>query len=160
MRFFKNALKHMKQSNLLYFFLLLVFSSVFCSCSKSSNEEEVIPSVYVYGIIRLDYYPDLNAIGNALYFNEIETSTGYLGHGFIVVRTSQTKFAVFDASCTHDRDAEEHIEINGTFAECPICESKFNIFTGWPFNGSAANNKLEEYKSYYSSNSNTLKVYN
>ncbi|WP_421917994.1 Rieske (2Fe-2S) protein [Marinifilum sp.] len=146
--------------NLLYFFIFFSLCLGIYSCSKSTDEDEIIPDVYVSGTIHLEYYPDLNAVGNALYFDEIDTSTAYLGHGFLVVRTSNTEFAVYDASCTHDKDANEHLKIDGSFAECPICGSKFNLFTGWPFNGSVATHKLKEYKSSYSVQNNTLKVSN
>jgi nitrite reductase/ring-hydroxylating ferredoxin subunit len=116
--------------------------------------------VYVNGTIHLEFYDALNAVGNALYFDEIDTSIGYRGHGFIVVRTSTTEFAVYGATCSHDREADEHLEIEGSFAECPICQSKFNIFTGWPFNGSTATIRLAEYKTSYSKANNTLKVRN
>lgn len=149
------------KSNLHYFFLFLLLCLVFCSCSSSSEEEEIIPSVYVNGTIYLNFHSELNSVGNALYFDEIGTSTGYQGHGFIVIRTSTTEFSVFDASCTHDKDEMEHVEINGTFAECPICNSKFSLLTGgWPFNNSVAKTKLKEYRNSYSSSSNTLNVRN
>ncbi len=149
------------KSNLQYFFLILLLNLTFCSCSKDTNVNEIIPYTYVKGTIHLDFYSELNSVGNALYFDEIGTSTGYYGHGFIVIRTSTSEFAVFDASCTNDKDSDEHVEIEGTYAECPVCESKFSLLTGgWPFNDSVAEYKLKEYKSTYYSGSNTLLVSN
>ncbi|PKQ65896.1 hypothetical protein BZG02_02520 [Labilibaculum filiforme] len=149
------------KSNLQYFFLFLLFNTTFCSCSKDTNVDEIIPYSYVKGTIYLDFYSELNSVGNALYFDEIGASTGYNGHGFIVVRTSTSQFVVFDASCTHDPESEEHLEIDGTYAKCPVCESKFSLLTGgWPFNNSVAEYQLKEYRSSYSSGNNTLSVSN
>lgn len=149
------------KSNLLYFFLFLQLNMIFYSCSKDTNVDEIVPYTYVNGIIYLEFHSQLNSVGNALYFDEIGTSMGYNGHGFIVVRTSSSTFAVFDATCTNDRDSEEHLRINGSYAECPDCESKYSLLTGgWPFNDSVAKYKLKEYRNTYSANSNTLKVRN
>jgi nitrite reductase/ring-hydroxylating ferredoxin subunit len=123
--------------------------------------DEIIPYVPVKGTIYLEFYSELNSVGNALYFDEIGASTGYYGHGFIVIRTSTSEFTVFDATCTNDRDSDEHVEIVGSYAECPVCESKFSLLSGgWPFNDSAAKYKLKEYKNTYYSSSNTLIVRN
>ncbi|MDQ1769933.1 hypothetical protein GQR60_09070 [Labilibaculum sp. A4] len=149
------------KSNLPLFFLFCLINITFCSCSKDTNVDEIIPYVYVNGKIYLEFYDGLNSVGNALYFDEIGTSTGYNGHGFIVVRTSTYEFDVFDASCTNDRDSEEHVELDGVFVKCPVCKSKFNILgDGYPFNGSVAIHKLKEYRNSYSSSTNTLNVRN
>jgi len=149
------------KSNLLHFFLFLLLNITFWSCSDTTDEDDIVPYTYVNGTIRLDYYNDLNAIGNALYFDEIGTSVGYNGHGFIVVRTGTSEFAVFDATCTNDIDSDEYLEINGSYAECPVCGSKFSLLTGgWPFNESVAKYKLKEYQNTYYSSNNTLKVRN
>lgn len=149
------------KSNLLYFFLFFLLNITFCSCSKDTNVDEIIPYTFVNGTIYLDFHSELNSVGNALYFDEIGTSVGYNGHGFIVIRTSTSEFAVFDASCTYDSDSNEHIKIEGSYAECPVCESKFSLLTGgWPFNDSVAKDKLKEYKNSYSSSNNTLNVRN
>lgn len=147
--------------NLLIFFLFFLSSITFSSCYTTTDEDCDIPYSYVSGTIYLNYYSGLNSVGNAVYFDEIGTSSGYNDHGFIVVRTSTSEFAVFDASCTYDSDSDEHVEINGTYAECPECDSKFSILTGgWPFDDSEATCSLKEYSCTYSSSNNTLTVRN
>ncbi|MBN2596743.1 MAG: hypothetical protein JXR82_08185 [Marinifilaceae bacterium] len=149
------------KSNLPLFFLFCLINITFCSCSTDTNVDEIIPNVPVSGTIHLNFYSELNSVGNALYFDEIDASVGYNGHGFIVIRTSTSEFAVFDASCTNDRDSDEHVEIKGTYAECPVCGSKFSLLTGgWPFNDSVAKYKLKEYGNTYYSGNNSLKVRN
>ncbi|WP_461630503.1 Rieske (2Fe-2S) protein [Labilibaculum euxinus] len=149
------------KSNLPLFFLFCLINITFCSCSKDTNVDEIIPYTYVKGTIYLDFYSELNSVGNALYFDEIDASVGYNGHGFIVVRTSTSEFTVFDATCTNDKDSEEHLKIEGSYAECPVCGSKFSLLTGgWPFNDSEAKYKLKEYRNTYYSGNNTLKIRN
>ena len=149
------------KSNLLYFFLFLLLNTFFCSCSKTISEDDIVPHVFVQGTIYLEYHSELNSIGNALYFDEIGTSTGYKGHGFIVVRTSSSEFAVFDASCTNDVEADEHVEVDEALAVCPICESQYSLLTGaWPLNNSVAKYKLKGYRNTYYSSRNELKVRN
>ncbi len=148
------------KSNLQYFFLFLLLNITFCSCSKDTNVDEIIPYVPVKGTIDLTFYSELNSVGNARYFDEIGPSTGYYGHGFIVVRISTSEFDVFDASCTNDRDSDEHLEIEGILGICPICKSKFNLMgTGQPIEG-PARYTLKKYRSTYYPNRNTLEVRN
>jgi nitrite reductase/ring-hydroxylating ferredoxin subunit len=149
------------KSNLLKFFIFFLLSITFCSCYITTDEDCDIPYTYVSGTIYLNYYSELNSVGNAVYFDEIGTSTGYNDHGFIVVRTSTSEFAVFDASCTYDYSLDDCLEIVGTYVQCPNCDSKFSILTGgWPFDDSDASCCLQEYSCTYSSSKNTLTVYN
>ncbi|MPQ45606.1 hypothetical protein GCQ56_01180 [Marinifilum sp. N1E240] len=152
---------NVNKSNLLYFFLLLTLSSLFCSCSSNSEEDEIIPNTYINATIYLDYYSELGSVGNAIYFETINgSSVGYLGHGVIVVKVNNG-FSAFDATCSHDIEDEAHVELDGTFAECPICNSKFNLLDGgYPFEGSVARYPLKEFSTSYSSSSNTLRIYN
>ncbi|WP_372753841.1 hypothetical protein [Labilibaculum sp.] len=150
------------KSNLLIFFLFLLSVFTFYSCTYTSDEDCDIPYSYVSGTIYLNYYSELNSVGNAVYFDEIGTSDGYNGHGYIVIRTSTSEFEVYDASCTNDNDEDDdHLEIYGTYVECPTCGSKFSILTGgWPFDDSEATCGLKAYSATYSSSKNTLTVRN
>lgn len=152
---------NVNKSNLLYFFLLLPLCLLFCSCSSDSELDEIIPNTYLNSTLYLDYHSELGSVGNALYFETISgTSVGYLGHGIIVVKVNDG-FSAFDATCSHDIDSDEHVEIEGAFAECPVCNSKFNLLDGgYPFEGSTASYPLKEYSTSYSSSSNTLRIYN
>ena len=148
------------KSNLLYFFLFLLINITFCSCSKDTNIDEIIPYTHVNGTIRLNYYSGLNSVGNALYFDEIGTSIGYNGHGYIVIRTSTSTFSVFDASCTNDKDSDEHLEIEGVLGICPVCKSKFNLMGDGIRIEGPARYTLKKYRNTYSASNNTLKVRN
>ncbi len=153
-----------RQSNLHYFFLFLLTLAGFSSCSEDTNLDEIIPNVPV-NFQYLDNENKLGASGNAIYLSENDISTppaGYKNHGIIIVRLNEG-YAAFDATCTHDPEDQKHIELDGSFALCPICGSKFNIQqSGQPFNGSVARYNLKEYKTSSQSEGNhaTIRVYN
>jgi nitrite reductase/ring-hydroxylating ferredoxin subunit len=149
------------KSNLLYFFLFLLLSSFFSACSDSKSVDDIVPNWHINATIHLDYHSELNSVGNALYFDEIGGSTvGYKNHGIFIIKLN-SGYAAYDATCTHDVDADDPLELEGIFAECPICESKFNLMDGgYPFEGSIAKYPLKKYKTSFSSANNTLRVYN
>lgn len=149
------------KSNLLYFFLFLLLSTTFCSCSSDNDNKEIVPSWHINSTLYLDFHSELGSVGNALYFSSIGGETvGYNDHGIIVVKLNNG-FAAYDATCTHDIDVEEHVEPDGVFAECPVCESKFNLLDGgYPFEGSVAIHPLKKYRTSYSSSNRTLRIYN
>ena len=149
-----------RQSNLHYFFLFLLTLIGFSSCSKDTNLDKIVP----YTRIQFEYNDNENKLGaenNSIYLDEndiITSSAGYRNHGIIIVRLSDG-YAAFDATCTNDVESEEHIELDGVFAVCPVCDSKFNILdNGYPFNGSVARHKLKEYKTSSTSEGNHAKI--
>ncbi len=153
-----------RQSNLHYFFLFLFTLIGFSSCSKDTNLDKIVP----YTRVEFEYLDNenkLGAVGNTIYLDEddiITSSAGYKNHGIIIVRLNEG-FAAFDATCTHDVEAAEHVELDGAFAVCPICDSKFNVLQGgFPFNGSVARHQLKEYDTSSTNEGNhaTIRVRN
>ncbi|MCZ4693283.1 hypothetical protein DWB61_02185 [Ancylomarina euxinus] len=152
------------QSNLHYFFLFLLTLVGFSSCSKDTNLDKIVPYAHVE-FEYLDNENKLGAVGNTIYLDEndiITSSAGYKNHGIILVKLNEG-YAAFDATCTHDVESQEHVELDGVFAVCPICDSKFNILQGGePFNGSVARYNLKQYKtsSNGASSHAKIRVYN
>jgi len=155
------------KSNLLYFFLFLLLSTIFCSCSKDSVDiNEIVPDVYLNVTLNLDYHSDLSNT-TALYFDDVYGEiVGYKGHGIIVYRSNDEYFA-YDATCTLDIEADEHVVLNdpddenewGGVAKCPICNSEFMLINGaYPLEGSVAKYPLKQYKTSLTGNS--LRIYN
>lgn len=141
--------------------LLLATSIISCSDDSISNTRHPVPERRINQSINLDYHSELNAVGNSKYFARINGSNvGYLDHGIIVTRTEPKKFIAFDATCPHDIMADTHVEIKGSFAVCPKCKSKFNLFTRYPFKGSVAKYPLRELYTTYRSSENQLRIYN
>lgn len=148
------------QSNVTHFFVYILLIFAFSSCSSDEEYDPVIPHTYVNITLHLDYYTQLNTTGTPVYIDNIAGKTqGYRGHGIIVMRLND-KFVAYDATCTHDTEIKEHLEIEGLFAKCPVCESKFNLYDSYPFKGSVARYPMKVYKTYFSSSNNTLRITN
>jgi len=153
-----------KQSNLHFFFLLLFTLIGFSSCSDDTNTDDIVPYVRI-SFKYIDNNNALGAVGNSVYLDEndiVTSSAGYNGHGIIIVRLTKG-YAAYDATCTNDVESEYHVELDGTFAICPVCGSKFNILQdGQPFNGSKAIYNLIQYKTSSTSEGNhaSIRVYN
>jgi len=147
-------------SNLHYFFIFLLPLIGFSSCSKDTNIDDIVPHVKI-DFEYLDNENKLGAVGNSIYLDENDIVThaaGYKNHGIIIVRLSDG-YAAFDATCTNDVEAEEHIELDGVFAVCPNCDSNFNILQGGqPFNGSEARYSLKKYSTSDNGSNNHVKI--
>jgi len=137
----------------------------FSSCSDATDINEVVPYTRIQFEKFLGYYPDLDVPGNAVYFgpNEFTNSAaGYRDHGIYIVNTGDG-FIAMDASCTHDVEADEHVEINednDALGICPICESEFVFLSGGSVHVGPAKYDLKKYHTYYDSNSRRLRVSN
>lgn len=155
------------KSNLLYFFILFSLCISICSCSSNSVDvNEIVPYRQINAHIDLTYYNQLTN-NSAMYFDFIEgRSLGYKDHGIIVFRTNGQYYA-YDATCTHDVETEEHVELNdpndddawNNGATCPVCGSEFILSTGAaPTSESIAIHPLKSYRTSVSGN--ILRVYN
>ena len=158
---------NVNKSNLLYFFLLLTLSSLFCSCSSDSIDiNDVVPYRNIDVTLNLTY--EYNLTNNtAVYYDYVDGHwVGYKNHGIIIYRANDNYFA-YDATCTHDVEADDHVELGNPddadswegVAVCPICKSEFMILTGAnPIGESVAKHPLKSYKT--NKNGNMLHIYN
>ncbi|MRT91637.1 hypothetical protein [Ancylomarina sp. 16SWW S1-10-2] len=154
----------LRQSNLHFFFLFLFILIDLSSCSKGTDIDEIVP----YTLVDFTYHDNENKLGaenNCIYLDE-ETigisKVGYKNHGIILVHLNDGIVA-FDATCTNDVESDNHLELDGNFAVCPDCDSKFNILqVGEPFSGSVARYSLKTYKTstYSLGNHATIRVRN
>jgi nitrite reductase/ring-hydroxylating ferredoxin subunit len=157
-----------RQSNLQYFFLFLFTLIGFSSCSKdSTNINDIVPYTRIdFKTIRT-WHPELEQIGTGVYFDSegFYSSAGYKNHGIYIVNTSNG-FIAMDATCTHDVDSNDHIEIsedNNLIGICPTCKSEFLFISG----GAVHKNPeeyvlypLRNYKVIYNSKTKEIKVLN
>ncbi|NOU58830.1 Rieske (2Fe-2S) protein [Marinifilum caeruleilacunae] len=155
------------KSNLLYFFVFFSLCLSICSCSSDSVDvNDIVPYRKIDVSLNLDYHNELTN-NTALYFSDVYgQSVGYRNHGIIVFRANDQYYA-YDATCTHDVEADEHVELNDPddpdawegVAVCPICESEFLIQNGaFPINESVAKHPLKSYRT--SKSGNMLRIYN
>ncbi|MFA8434024.1 MAG: Rieske (2Fe-2S) protein [Marinifilaceae bacterium] len=153
--------KSFVQSKLLYFLIFLFAGTLFSACSSDKENEEIIPYTYINFSINLDYYNHLNPIGNSIHFKQMPggASLGYKGHGIIVTHTVDG-FVAYDATCTLNVEAAESLKLSEPIAECPICNSKFNLLDAYPLNESEAKYPLKKYRTRYSVSNNTLYISN
>lgn len=153
-----------RQSNLHYFFLFLLTLIGFSSCSKGTDINEVWPDVRVNFEIYLDYY-NLNGANSMVYLDEDDISTSAAGinnHGIYIINTGDG-FLALDATCHHDQDIEEHVEIsedNDALGVCPECKSEFVFLNEGAVHKGPAEYSLKKYKTFHDTNNRTLRVWN
>lgn len=155
------------KSNLQYFFVFLLFASSIYSCSSNSVDvNEIVPYRKINVQLNLDYHSELSN-NTALYFSDVYgQNVGYKNHGIIVFRAND-KYYAYDATCTHDVEADEHVELNDPdddeawegVAVCPLCNSSFLIQNeAFPTDKSVAKYPLKSYKT--TKTGNLLRIYN
>lgn len=141
--------------------ILLIISSIILLLKCSSDDKDVrsvIPPISFSIQISLQSNPRLQIIGNSVYFSHYQgTNLGYRNHGIYVIKTGDSQYRSFDASCTYDPDTNEHIAISGTGYKCPTCNSQFELFTGSVVK-EPANIALREYSTNLSETH--VRVYN
>lgn len=156
----------MRFSKLIYFSLILPLSlTLGGGCEKTYDD--VIPTVTVDFTINIDTDPDyisLQAVASSLLITQHpqgESSIGYDDNGVIVYHSEyRSVFYAFDATCPNCMPSSVALEVDGSVAVCPVCESKFMLpGEGVPTTGSESKYSLKEYNSRFYSDG-TLYVYN
>lgn len=127
------------QSKVIYFSLLILFSSLFLGCAKDLKRNTVIPYTPVDTRINLGWadYSDLNFPNRPvyiLYSTPAGKPLGYNGNGIIVMQTDLDEYKCYDATCPKCIDADTHIEITAgeQIARCPTCGTQFFLPYGIP----------------------------
>lgn len=110
-------------------FLVLLITS---GCGKDDNHPE-IPDVPVSFVIdpNSTEYLELSHISGWIYL-----TGGY--NGILVYRASMTDFMAYDRACPYDfqdSNARIEMEVSGITCVCPVCNSKYIITDGTPFEG-------------------------
>jgi Rieske Fe-S protein len=122
-----------------------------------SQTGDFVPNVLVDVFINMNLpsYQQLNLVGGTLFFNE----AGY--RGLIVHRLALDEFRAYDRACTFQPSESCHVvelDTATNLLECPCCNSRFSL-DGFPARGPAGIN-LRQYRTLYSSSSNTLRITN
>lgn len=130
----KNSIHTNSYSKIIFFSLLIIFSSTFISCDSNNGLNQVLPSVPLTDVrISLDdpKYFDLQIDGQAVFVNEhAGRKVGYREHGIIVIRTFENVYKAWDATSTYDFNAT--LSIKGAFAICPESGIEYELYYGTP----------------------------
>ncbi|MEI6433930.1 MAG: hypothetical protein WCP32_03725 [Bacteroidota bacterium] len=132
-----------RYKNLLLFLIAMVIIAV--SCKKEENQTE-IPFVNVNFSINPNstQYINLNAV------NGWETvSGGY--NGILIFRKSINEFSAFERACPYDplvQGAQVRVDDSGITCFCPVCNSKYIMVDGTPYEG-PSRYPLKQYTTIY-----------
>lgn len=132
-----------RYTNFLIFLIAMVIISA--SCKKEENQTE-IPFVNVNFSINPNstQYINLNAV------NGWETvSGGY--NGILIFRKSINEFAAFERACPYDplvQGAQVRVDDSGITCFCPVCNSKYIMVDGTPYEG-PSRYPLKQYTTIY-----------
>ncbi len=134
-----------------YFLGMILLALFFSSCDE---REEYIPFVYV------DFYVDLN-INNDLTTPGNSTTYPYEGYGGVIVyceyydylTPNKSLFHAYDATCTYEVSDTCRVVVGDgdLYGECPYCHSKYDLVTGYPFEG-VARYSLKSYSTFVMNN--------
>lgn len=126
------------------------------SCGKDKDYDEIpFAHVNIYINPNSTFYYELNNQGGWIYLVAEKPSRGIL-----VYRVSQNEFMAYERTCPYDPlepDARIEVEASHITTACPVCESKFILLDGTPFDG-PARRPLKQYRTSY--NGNMLHIYN
>jgi hypothetical protein len=157
----------MKQSNLIFFLIIIIVMFNFSSCIKDKQAD--FPYVPVSFTINISFDPEyimLQAQGNAQLIASYElgySSLGYGNNGVIVYNAGGGEFYAFDATCPYELPEIFKVELSETegVSVCPRCHSRYILpGLGMPTKAGPAVYPLHEYHAYYNSNTGNLSISN
>jgi nitrite reductase/ring-hydroxylating ferredoxin subunit len=127
---------------------VLIILLVISGCTKEEKRNE-IPVVGVSFFIdpNSTEYLELNGVGGW-----VPLTGGY--KGIIVYRKSISEFMAFERACPYDweqTDARIDVDASGLTATCPICNSKFILIDGTPYEG-PTHYPLKQYQTQFDGN--------
>jgi nitrite reductase/ring-hydroxylating ferredoxin subunit len=132
-----------KNARLIILSLLLIINF---SCSKKEQTDNPIPTVQVNFSLNPNSteYIELNVVNGS-----VSLTGGY--RGIIVFRKSVNEFMAYERACPNDwqnPNARINVEQSGITAVCPVCNSKFVLLDGSPYQGPSSY-PLKQYQTSY-----------
>ena len=127
-------------------FLLVIFLMLVSGCSKKEQSNNDIPTVPVSFSINPNSteYIELNVVNGW-----VALTGGY--RGIIVFRKSVSEFMAYERACPYDwqkTNARINVDKSGITALCPVCNSKFVLLDGSPYQGPSPY-PLKQYQTSY-----------
>lgn len=143
------------KSKIVLFLIVATILGVNVGCghefAENMRDKHIIPDVPVYTQIDLAIGGESNNwIGSPRYFSSSSTGTslGYNGHGIIIYTDNNTDYKCYDATCTNCADLTSFFrqeDLQGGFAQCPVCGLRFLLIYGTPENSPQKIYPLKEY---------------
>jgi len=128
--------------------LFFVFGIIVILGSSCKKEEQAPEIPYVSFSLQLNpngtEYIHLNTV------NGWETVTGGY-NGILIFRKSVDEFVAFERACPYDpltKGAQIRVESSGITCYCPVCNSKFIMTDGTPYEG-PSHFPLKQYQTVY-----------
>ena len=126
-----------------------IFLSVFIAtapgCKKETAQTEI-----PYVLVNFSLNPNSTQYIHLNVVNGWETVNGGY-NGILIFRKSVSEFAAFERACPYDplvKGAQIRVESSGITCYCPICNSKFIMTDGTPFEG-PSRFPLKQYTTIY-----------
>lgn len=125
--------------------LAAIAITLVASCKKENPPPE-IPYVYVNFTLNPNgtQYIHLNSV------NGWETVTGGY-NGILIFRKSVNEFSAFERACPYDplvSGAQVRVDTSGITCYCPVCNSKYIMVDGTPYEG-VSRYPLKQYTAIY-----------
>ena len=132
----------------------LLCCGLLVSCKQSQKTS--IPSYPVHLMLNITAeYPHFvkENVCQTLTFTERKSQTDYIGYAGIVVSIGMDgNYHAHDMGCPHCLNRNKPVEIEGMYAECPICHEQYDLSYGYalPIKG-ISREPLRKYTATYSS---------
>lgn len=145
------------KSKIVFFLLVTIISGTNTGCNKKFTEKmrdkHIIPYVPVYTQIDLTLGGEssLQTPSQPIYLTVSQPDgepLGYNGNGIVVMRLNDTEFVCWDATCANCTDLTSHFakqDLEGELAICPVCQTKFSLRYGTPYNTTETIYPLRDY---------------
>lgn len=143
------------------FFILLIFSSLISSCTKSTLQRNPYLQEIRFSIdlnISLPSYSPLKSIGNPVFVNVSGAGT----KGIILMNTGFDQYRAFEASCpNHVPSSCSTLSIKGQNGNCGCEEYQYSLFTGQLLNRPSDGSRYYDLLEYgVQANGDVLRIYN
>jgi nitrite reductase/ring-hydroxylating ferredoxin subunit len=130
---------------------LLILGSMFLLAVSCKKEEQQTAIPYVY--VSFSFNPNSTEYQNLNVTGGWETVTGGY-NGILIYRKSMDEFVAYERACPYDpliTGAQVKVDNSGLICYCPICNSKYTMTDGIPFEG-PSHFILKQYSAMYDGN--------
>lgn len=138
----------MKHTNS-FIYIKLLFVLLFASCSGQAYHSSVPNAPVQFTLNVLVEDPSFTTAHTGAYkiIDRRRYETDFIGYaGLLLFVGMDMNYHAFDLACPHCLSRTKHLEVDGMFAICPICQEQYDLSFGYglPQNG-ITNEPLRKY---------------